>query len=71
MQVKIFESDNMTTGLKMVKKELGPDALILSTKTVRSSKLGLLGKSHFEITAAVDASWPHKGGDHTRDNSAK
>ncbi len=46
----------------MVKEALGPDALILSTKTVRSKKLGLLGKSHFEITAAVDDMWPHKGG---------
>lgn len=62
MQVKVFESSDMTTGLKMVKDELGPDALILSTKTIRSGKLGLLGKSHFEITAAVDTSWPHKGG---------
>ncbi len=62
MQVKVFESSDMASGLKMVKDELGPDALILSTKTVRSRKLGLLGKSHFEITAAVDDMWPHKGG---------
>jgi len=62
MQVKIFESDNISTGLRMVKEELGPDALILSTKTIRSGKLGILGKSHFEITAAIDTSWPHKGG---------
>jgi len=38
----------------MVKKELGPDALILSTKTVRNGKLGLLSKPMFEITAAID-----------------
>jgi len=62
MQVKVFESKDMATGLRMVKAELGPDALILSTKTIRSGKLGLLGKSHFEITAAIDSSWPHKGG---------
>jgi flagellar biosynthesis protein FlhF len=62
MQVKVFESSDMATGLQMVKDELGPDALILSTKTIRSGKLGLLGKSHFEITAAVDTMWPHKGG---------
>jgi flagellar biosynthesis protein FlhF len=62
MQVRVFESSDMATGLKMVKDELGPDALILSTKTIRSGKLGLLGKSHFEITAAVDTMWPHKGG---------
>ncbi len=58
MQVKVFESPDMATGLKMVKDALGPDALILSTKTVHSGKLGLLGKKHFEITAALDSEWP-------------
>lgn len=47
----------MATGLRMVKKELGPDALILSTRTIRSGKLGLLGKPILEITAAVDADY--------------
>jgi len=58
MQVKVFESPDIATGLKMVKDELGPDALILSTKTVHSGKLGLLGKKRFEITAAMDTDWP-------------
>jgi flagellar biosynthesis protein FlhF len=58
MQVKVFESPDIATGLKMVKDELGPDALILSTKTVHSGKLGLLGKKSFEITAALDSDWP-------------
>lgn len=70
MQVKVFESDNIASGLKMVKAELGPDALILSTKTIRSGKLGLLGKSHFEITAAIDNTWPHKGGSALNDTSS-
>jgi len=55
MQVKVFEAPDMATGLKMVRQELGPDALILSTRTIRSGKLGLLGKPIIEITAAVDA----------------
>jgi len=42
----------------MVRKELGPDALILSTRTVRNGKLGLLGKPTIEITAAIDTNWP-------------
>ena len=54
MQVKVFESPDMATGLRMVRKELGADALILSTRSVRNSKLGILGKSMLEITAAVD-----------------
>lgn len=44
----------MASGLKKIKKELGPDALILSTKTIRHGKLGLLSKPMLEITAAVD-----------------
>lgn len=57
MQVRVFEATDMATGLKMVKKELGPDALILSTRTVRAGKLGLLGKPMLEITAAIDAQY--------------
>ncbi|MFW2365723.1 MAG: flagellar biosynthesis protein FlhF [Desulforhopalus sp.] len=60
MQVRIFESPDMTSGLKMIKKELGPDALILSTRTVRNSKMGLLGKPMLEITAAIDPDYPSK-----------
>jgi flagellar biosynthesis protein FlhF len=58
MQVKIFEAADMASGLKLVRKELGPDALILSTRTVRSGKLGILGKQILEITAAIDTDWP-------------
>jgi flagellar biosynthesis protein FlhF len=58
MQVRVFEATDMATGLKMVKKELGPDALILSTRTVRTGKLGLLGKPMLEITAAIDTQSP-------------
>jgi len=55
MQVKVFESIDMASGLKMIKKELGPDALIISTRTVRNGKLGILGKPTLEITAAIDS----------------
>jgi len=58
MQVKIFESTDMASGLKLVKETLGPDALILSTRTIRNGKLGILGKPVLEITAAIDAPWP-------------
>ncbi|NNK94200.1 MAG: hypothetical protein HKP41_07595, partial [Desulfobacterales bacterium] len=54
MQVKVFESSDMASGLRMVRRELGSDALILSTRTVRNGKLGILGKSSLEITAAID-----------------
>ena len=56
MQVKVFEAKDMASGLKMVKEALGPDALILSTRTIRSGKFGMMGKPMMEITAAVDVS---------------
>lgn len=54
MQVKVFEAKDMATGLKMVKEALGPDALILSTRTIRTGAFGMLGKPMMEITAAID-----------------
>ncbi len=48
----------MASGLKQIKQELGPDALILSTRTIRNGKLGILGKPMLEITAAIDADLP-------------
>lgn len=61
MQVRVFQSVDMASGLKMIKKELGPDALILSTKTIRNGKLGLLSKPMLEITAAVDNDFESAG----------
>jgi flagellar biosynthesis protein FlhF len=51
MRVKKFEAKNMKDALKMVKSELGPDAVILSAKDNR--KFGLQGESSVEITAAA------------------
>ena len=61
MHVRVFEAKDMTTGLKMVKEALGPEALILSTRTVRTGRLGVLGKPMLEITAAIDTRWPESG----------
>lgn len=47
----------MASGLKMVKEALGPDALILSTRTIRNGPFGVMGKPMMEITAAVDNTW--------------
>ncbi len=55
MHVKVFEATDMASGLSMIRKELGPDALIISTRTVKNGKLGVLGKSILEITAATDS----------------
>ena len=61
MQVRVFEATDMASGLKMIKKELGPDALILSTRTIRNGKFGLVGKPILEITAAIDSEFPGTG----------
>jgi flagellar biosynthesis protein FlhF len=60
MQVKVFEAPDMASGLRQIRRELGPDALILSTRTVKNGRLGLLGKHSLEITAAIDTPWPDK-----------
>ncbi len=70
MQVKIFEAEDMTSGLKKVKKALGPDALILSTKTRRKKGLGFLSKPMIEITAAIDAPSPAMSDNIFRDRPA-
>ena len=44
----------MAEALKKVKETLGPDALILSTRTVGRKGIGLFGKTGVEVTAAVD-----------------
>jgi flagellar biosynthesis protein FlhF len=54
MLVKVFESHEMSTALKMVKETLGPNALILSTRTIRKGGLGVFGRPVLEVTAAVD-----------------
>ncbi len=54
MQVKVFKAEDMRSALEKVKKSLGPEALILSTRTISRGRLGLSGKSGIEVTAAVD-----------------
>lgn len=58
MQVKVFEAPDMATALKLVKESLGPEALILSTRSVRKGKGGLLGKPVLEVTAAIESPEP-------------
>jgi flagellar biosynthesis protein FlhF len=54
MQVKVFEAEDMAGALQKVRKALGPDALILSTRVIRKKGMGILGKPITEITAAID-----------------
>lgn len=52
MYVKKFEADSIDEAIQAVKKELGPDAIILKTISNRGLK-GTFKKSKFEITAAI------------------
>ena len=55
MRVKTFEAGTMQDALDVVKKDMGEEAFILSTRTRRRpSALGLGEESVIEVTAAVD-----------------
>ncbi len=74
MQVRVFESDNMDSALRQIKEALGPDALILSSRTVRKGGMGLFGKPVLEVTAAIDPAGEAVSGQHENlavDNSPR
>ena len=52
MYVKKFEGESLDEALQSVKRELGPDAIILKTVTNKGLK-GAFKKSRIEITAAI------------------
>ena len=57
MKMKVFHADTMHDAIRAIKEELGPNALILSTKRVRRGSLpfSLFGRSLLEVTAAIDS----------------
>src|SRR5262245_29586834 len=61
MHVKRFEAADMAEALRMVKLELGPNAIILSTRQIKKggSAFGIFGRSLVEVTAAVDREATH------------
>jgi flagellar biosynthesis protein FlhF len=55
MLVKTFQAVSMSEALRMVKAELGPDAMILSTKKETTGGfLGFFSKQVYRVTAAVE-----------------
>lgn len=55
MLVKTFQAASMAEALRMVKTELGPDAMILSTKKdTTGGILGFFSKPVYRVTAALD-----------------
>lgn len=60
MQIKRFEAKSMTLALRQIKEEFGPDAVILSARSVRSGR-GIFGakrETAVEVTAAQDLAAP-------------
>jgi flagellar biosynthesis protein FlhF len=55
MLVKTFQAASMPEALRMVKAELGPDAMILSTKKETTGGfLGFFSRQVYRVTAAID-----------------
>lgn len=56
MQVKTFEAVDMKQALRLVKEELGPSAVIVSSRAVKKDRgvFGLLGRKVLEVTAAIE-----------------
>ncbi len=57
MNLKRYRVNTIQEALQQIKKDLGPDAVIVSTRQVKESsgKFGLFGKTMLEVTAAKDA----------------
>src|SRR3989304_3993718 len=56
MQIKRYEAVDMQEALKLVKGELGPDAVILSTKQIKKDNgvFGMFSRQVIEVVAARD-----------------
>ena len=60
MQIRRFEAKTMTVALRMVKEELGPEAVILSARSLKrgSGVFGTVKNVAVEVTAATDTYYP-------------
>lgn len=54
IQIKKFRAATLQKAIEEVRNELGDDAVILQTETVKDPKMGLLGRTLVEVTAAID-----------------
>ena len=60
MQIKKFQAHDMTKALSLIKQEFGPDAVILSARTLKKQRgvLSYMKKPVVEVTAATDTYTP-------------
>ena len=55
MKIKKFQAPNIQEAMRLVKEDLGSDAVILHTRNVRRKGIwGWLGFDQVEVTAALD-----------------
>lgn len=55
MRVKRFVGDNMTDTMSKIRKDLGPEAVILQTRQIKEGGfLGFFARTKVEITAAIE-----------------
>lgn len=61
MKVRRYVAATMQEALSQVRADLGPDAVILYSRTIpRGGLLGLLGRSAVEVIASVDIAFPSR-----------
>lgn len=82
MQIKKYEAVDMQEALKLIKSDLGPDAVILSTREIKKGNrvFGMFSRQVVEVTAARDysekvkdkvaAAYQYNNGDNTAANTA-
>ncbi len=60
MQIKKYEAVDMPSAIQMIKRDLGPEAVILSSRQLRKGRghFGLFGRPMVEVTAAADREEP-------------
>src|SRR5579862_3798442 len=54
MRIEKYHAEDMQEAFRLIKAELGPDAVVIQTKRVRLGLLGWFKKPVYEVIAAVD-----------------
>ena len=62
MNLKRYRVKNIKEALAFIKRDLGPDALIVSSRQVKEGKgaFGMFGKTMLEVTAAASEAKNHR-----------
>jgi flagellar biosynthesis protein FlhF len=64
MKIKKFTAPTLKEVTEIMKKELGPNAIVLNTRKIPATgKLNFLNRQMFEITGAIDEAIPPRGSD--------